>query len=268
MKRHTGTSQVSSLLLFSALLSMVFIAVTCSRVPLTGRKRLLLVGESTEFELGATTYSDVLGKSELSDDESAVDRIRTIGWRIANVTDRVDYEWEFNLIEADSIINAFCLPGGKVGVYTGILEIASTDDELSTVMAHEIGHAVARHGAERMSQLLLVQLGGIALEEAMKKETKRTIDLAKVAYGAGVNLLYILPYSRTHEREADYMGLMFMAKAGYDPHDAVAFWEKMRDRYAGQEPPEFLSTHPGSDERISNLKGWLPEAMEYYQKTH
>jgi predicted Zn-dependent protease len=239
--------------------------LACSQVPLTGRSRLLLVGEATELELGATTYKEVIAEANLSEDEVAVRRITNIGLRIAEVTDRRDFDWEFNLIEADTIHNAFALPGGKVAVYSGILELASTDDEIATVMAHEIAHAIARHGAERMSQMLVVQLGGIVLEEAIKKEGEKTREFARVAYGAGVGLAYILPYSRTHESEADYMGLIYMAQAGYDPRAAVSFWRKMHEEYAGQRPPEFLSTHPSSDRRIGDLQKWMPEALRYYE---
>jgi predicted Zn-dependent protease len=249
--------------LFTLIFSVTVAA--CSKVPLTGRRRVLLVGEAAELELGATTYNDILKESTLSRDESQVGRIRTIGSRIAGATGQTGYEWEFNLIDADSVLNAFCLPGGKVAVYTGILKIASSDDELATVMAHEIAHAVARHGAERMSQMLAVELGSIALDEALKNKTQQTIGLAKVAYGAGVGLLFILPYSRTHESEADHMGLIYMAKAGYDPRAALAFWRRMQQERGSEEPPEFLSTHPGSDRRISDLEKWMPEAVKYYE---
>jgi predicted Zn-dependent protease len=249
------------------LICLAFVVVCCSHVPLTGRRRLLLVGEAAELELGATTYEEVLREASLSNDDAAVGRIRSIGTRIASVTDRDDFEWEFALIEADTVYNAFALPGGKVAVYTGIMELASTDDELATVMAHEIAHAIARHGAERMSQMLLVQLGGIALDEALKNESARTVELARVAYGVGAELTYILPYSRTHESEADYMGLMFMAKAGYDPRAAISFWRKMQEEHAGMAPPEFLSTHPSSDRRIGDLEKWMPEALKYYEAT-
>jgi predicted Zn-dependent protease len=248
------------------LVCFAFVLATCSHVPLTGRRRFLLVDEGTELELGIQTYNDVLKEATLSKDDRAVGRIRTIGTRIADVTGKKDYEWEFNLIEADTVYNAFCLPGGKVAVYTGILWLASTDDEVATVMAHEIAHAIARHGGERMSQMLVVQLGGIALEEAMKKESQKTIDIARVAYGVGAGLLYVLPYSRTHESEADYMGLIYMAKAGYDPRASVRFWRKMQEEHGGREPPEFLSTHPSSGTRIADLEGWMPEALGHYEK--
>jgi predicted Zn-dependent protease len=266
MKGPIGRPSAGLRRLIVAVVCLAFVLAACSQVPLTGRKRLLLVDEGTELELGIQTYKQVLDESTLSKDGRAVGRIQTIGTRIADVTGKTDYEWEFNLIEADSVCNAFCLPGGKVAVYTGILELASSDDELATVMAHEIAHAIARHGGERMSQMLVLQLGGIALEEAMKTKSEKTMELAMAAYGVGAGLLYILPYSRTHESEADHMGLIYMAKAGYDPRGAVRFWEKMQAEHAGQEPPEFLSTHPSSGTRIADLESWMPEALGYYEK--
>ena len=250
----------------SALLLLTLFLVTCQTVPFTERKRIIVISESAELELGASTYRDILKESKLSKDVRAVNRVRRIGKDIADVTGRTDYGWEFNLIDDDEVVNAFCLPGGKVAVYTGIMKNASTDAELATIMGHEIAHAVARHGGERMSQLLLVELGGMALEEALKKKAERTIELAQVAYGAGAHLLFILPYSRTHENEADYIGLIFMAKAGYDPHAAVDFWKKMHKQFAAQEPPEFLSTHPSTTQRIRNLEKWLHEALRYYHE--
>jgi predicted Zn-dependent protease len=251
---------------FLAFLSIALLVVACSKVPQTGRSRFLLVDEATELELGVQGYAEVLNQSNLSEDRTEVNRIRAIGMRIAEVTERDDYDWEFNAIEADTVANAFCLPGGKVAVYTGILELAQSDAQIATVMAHEIAHAIARHGAERMTQMLMVQLGGIALSEALKNETEKTLELASIAYGIGTGLIYILPYSRTHEREADYMGLMYMAKAGYDPRASVDFWKKMQEKHAGQEPPEFLSTHPNSETRIEDLQRWMPEALKYYQQ--
>jgi predicted Zn-dependent protease len=224
----------------------------------------MLVSEAEEMQLGMEGYAEILETSELSSDEEAVERLRTIGWRIADVTGEDDYEWEFNLIENDSIVNAFCLPGGKVAFYTGILKLAETDDEVATVMAHEIAHATARHGGERMTQLLMYQLGGIALSEALKNNRDETIALAQAAYGVGATLAYVLPYSRTHESEADHIGLIYMAGAGYDPRAAVDFWKKMQEYHAGQEPPEWLSTHPSSQTRIDDLERLMPEALEYY----
>ena len=250
---------------FLACLLTALVLDACSKVPLTGRSRFLLIDEGTELELGTDTYQEVLSNSKLSSDAAQIGRIQAMGNRIAAVTGRSDYRWEFNLIDADSVYNAFCLPGGKVAVYTGILKLARSDDELATVMAHEIAHAIARHGAERMSQMLVIQLGGIALDQAMKNKSAQTIELARTAYGAGTGLLYILPYSRQHETEADYMGLIFMAKAGYDPRAAVRFWETMQREHEGREPIEFLSTHPASDRRIVDLEAAMPEALRYYE---
>ncbi|MGD8628153.1 MAG: M48 family metallopeptidase [bacterium] len=252
-------------LLVPLLVAMALFLVSCSKVPFTGRSRFLLVDEATELQMGVTGYEQVLEESNLSEDEDLVRRVRTIGERIAEVTDRDDFDWEFNVIEADSIANAFCLPGGKVAVYTGIIDLAGSDDELATVMAHEIAHAIARHGAERMTQMLMVDLGGMALSEALSAKTETTLQLASIAYGVGTGLLYVLPYSRTHESEADYMGLMYMAKAGYDPRAAVDFWVKMQEQ-GGAAPPEFLSTHPNPETRIEDLKKWMPEALNYYEK--
>jgi predicted Zn-dependent protease len=253
------------ILLFVIVAMVMAVVASCSRAPLTGRRQLILVGEPSEVELGATTYKDVLAKSKLSGDAAATRRVRTVGERIAAVTGKTDYQWEFNLIQADSVANAFCLPGGKVAVYTGIMPLAATDGQLATVMAHEISHAIARHGAERMSEMLMVQLGGIALEEALKNKTRKTVDLAEAAYGAGSTLALVLPFSRTQESEADHMGLIFMAKAGYDPQAAVIFWQKMLEQYGDKEPPQFLSTHPNSAQRIEAIKREMPEALKYYK---
>jgi predicted Zn-dependent protease len=248
------------------LLCLACVVVACAKAPITGRRQMLLITEAEETQLGTEGYAEILETSTLSEDTQAVERLRAIGGRIADVTGEEDYEWEFNLIENDSVVNAFCLPGGKVAFYTGILELAETDDELATVMAHEIAHATARHGGERMTQILIVQLGGIALSEALKDNRAQTIELAQVAYGVGASLAYVLPYSRKHESEADHIGLIYMAKAGYDPRAAVGFWRKMQEHYGGQEPPEWLSTHPNSDTRIENLERLLPGALEYYEE--
>jgi predicted Zn-dependent protease len=175
------------------------------------------------------------------------------------------YQWEINLIE-DAQVNAFAMPGGKVVVYTGILPVAQTEAGLATVMGHEIAHVFAGHGEERMSQGLLVQMGGIALSTALQKQPEQTQNLFMSAYGMGSQVGVLLPFSRLHETEADRLGTIFMAMAGYNPNEAVGFWQRMAavkgDKAA---PPEFLSTHPADDTRIRNLQEMIPEAMEYYK---
>jgi predicted Zn-dependent protease len=181
-----------------------------------------------------------------------------------NMSDRLEgYDWEFNLVE-NELVNAWCMPGGKVVIYTGILPVTQDEAGLAVVMGHEIAHAIAEHGNERMSQRLLQQAGAVGLMVAMKDEPVQTQALWLGVYGVGSELAVMLPYSRTHESEADHLGLIFMAMAGYDPNEAPEFWERMA---AGKqnEPPEFLSTHPSSETRINNLKSLIPEAMKYYK---
>jgi predicted Zn-dependent protease len=173
------------------------------------------------------------------------------------------YAWEFNLVESPEV-NAWCMAGGKVVVYTGILPVTKTEAGLAVVMGHEVAHAVAKHGNERMSQLLIAQLGGMALSEALKTKPEKTRELWMTAYGVGAQLGAILPYSRLHEKEADRLGLIFMAMAGYDPNEAVAFWQRMARLKGGAGPLEFLSTHPSDETRIREIREALPEAMRYY----
>ncbi|MEZ4550961.1 MAG: M48 family metallopeptidase [Desulfobacterales bacterium] len=174
-----------------------------------------------------------------------------------------DYAWEFNLVESEEI-NAWCMPGGKVVVYTGILPLTQDENGLAVVMGHEIAHAVAQHGNERMSQGLLAQMGGVALSVAMESQPETTQQLWMAAYGLGAQYGLMLPYSRLHENEADQLGLVFMAMAGYDPRGAVAFWQRMAAKKGGQSPPEFLSTHPSDQNRIKNIQSLIPDAMTYY----
>jgi predicted Zn-dependent protease len=173
------------------------------------------------------------------------------------------YGWEFELIEDDETANAFCMPGGKIVVYTGLLPVAETESGLAVVVAHEVAHALANHGGERMSQLLLAQLGGMALSSALEEKPKETHDLAMLAYGIGSNVAVLLPYSRKHESEADRIGLILMARAGYDPREAVSFWQRMASG-GGAQPPEFLSTHPSHETRIADIRSYLPEAVDIY----
>lgn len=174
-----------------------------------------------------------------------------------------DYLWEFNLVESKEI-NAWCMPGGKVVVYTGILPITKDENGLAVVMGHEIAHAVAKHGNERMSQGLLTEMGGVALTVALRDKPAQTQQLFMTAFGVGAQVGVLLPFSRVQESEADHLGLIFMAMAGYDPHGAVTFWERMAQQ-GGAKPPEFLSTHPSDETRINKIKAELPEALQYYQ---
>ena len=174
------------------------------------------------------------------------------------------YAWEFNLVDSDEV-NAWCMPGGKVVIYTGILPVTKDENGLAVVMGHEVAHAIAEHGNERMSQGLLVQLGGMGLQAALENEPALTQQLALAAFGLGSQVGVMLPFSRLHESEADQMGLIFMAMAGYHPNNAVEFWQRMAAQ-GGGEPPEFLSTHPSNQTRINDIKKLIPEAMQYYKK--
>lgn len=240
----------------------VFIAA-CQTAPITGRSQLILIPESMEIDMGLASYKDVLKNAKLSEDRKAVEMVKRVGKRVADATGRDDYEWEFNLIENDKVINAFALPGGKVAVYTGILKYTHNEAGLAAVMGHEVAHVLLRHGGERISAGLLAQLGVIGLNSAIKSKDPTTIRAINEAFGVGVNIGVLLPFSRSQELEADRVGLILMAKAGYDPHEAVAFWKRMTQA-EGKTPPEFLSTHPATDRRIRELEEWIPEAIKYY----
>jgi predicted Zn-dependent protease len=248
---------------------------SCRTVPITGRRQLYLLPQSQMLAMSLQSYQQLLAESRLSDDARAVAEVREVGGRIAAAAeafmrenglagDLKYYQWEFNLIDDAKTVNAFCMPGGKVAVYTGILPVTRDATGLAVVLGHEVGHAIASHGDERMSQLLLVQLGGMTLSLALKERPEQTRQLLLAAYGLGANVGVILPYSRSHESEADRIGLILMARAGYDPADAVPFWERMEQQAGGNAPPEFLSTHPATGRRIENLRKDLPEARKYY----
>jgi predicted Zn-dependent protease len=200
--------------------------------------------------------------------------VKRIGGRIQGAVERYfkgkgiesslsGYQWEFNLVE-DKQVNAWCMPGGKVVVYTGILPVTKTEEGLAVVMGHEIAHAVAEHGNERMSQGMLAQLGGVALDVAMKDKPQQTRELWQSAFGLGAQVGVLLPFSRTQESEADELGLTFMAMAGYNPQEAVTFWQRMSANSGGKAPPELLSTHPSDETRIRQIQEHMPEAMKYY----
>lgn len=260
---------------FFALILFAFFLFSCATVPITERKSLHILPDSEMTALSLEQYSDVLKKSKLSQDPQKVQMVRRVGGRIAQATEDFfresrmegeikNYQWEFNLIEDDKVVNAWCMPGGKVAVYTGLLPVAGDETGLAVVMGHEIAHAIAKHGNERMSQGLLVQLGGIGLAVALGSNPGLTTNLFLAAYGAGAQVGFLLPYSRVHESEADHIGLVLMAKAGYDPRQAVPFWERMNAK-GGSRPPEFLSTHPAPESRIASIRQEIPEAMKYYK---
>jgi len=238
--------------------------VACETVPISGRSQLVLIPEGTEVKMGLTSYQEIIGKSKLSTDARANEQLARVGRRIADATGRTDYQWEFKVIE-DPQVNAFCLPGGKVAVYTGILPVAHDDAGLAAVVGHEVSHAIARHGGERMSQQLAVQ--GISLaaaETLLSGRDPALVQLASAALGGLGNVGVLLPYSRLQESEADHLGLVYMAKAGYDPHAARDLWTRMAAANSSR-PVELLSTHPLPETRITQIEGWIPEAMTYYK---
>jgi predicted Zn-dependent protease len=246
------------------ILALLALAAACQSVPYTNRPQLLLVSAGEETALGESSYREALAKAKLSNDAAATALVRKVGERIAAVSDRPDFKWEFNLIDDPKTVNAWCLPGGKVAVYTGLLPLTKDENGLAVVMGHEIAHALAHHGSERMSQGLLTQLGGAALGVAMAKQPEQTRRLAATAFGAGAQVGVLLPFSRAHESEADHIGLILMAKAGYDPEGAVAFWGRMAAGAGGDKTPELLRTHPSDHARIEKIREELPEARRYF----
>ncbi len=246
-----------------AALAAVALAYACETVPITGRSQLMLVTQEQELQMGLTAYQETLKGSKLSADPAASEQVRRVGRRIAEATGRTDYQWEFNLIE-DKQANAFCLPGGKVAVYTGILPITRDEAGLAAVVGHEVGHAIARHGGERVSQQYATD-GAIALAmAALSNRDPVTVQGIGALLGVGAKVGVILPFSRSQESEADHLGLIFMAKAGYPPSAARDLWVRMAEAAKGSRPPEFLSTHPAEATRIRQIEGWMPEAMQYY----
>jgi len=257
------------------LLIISVILAGCALNLLTGRKQLSLVKESDLQLMATTQYKTFLTENKIlnsatSRDAATVDRV---GARIANaITKYYDsqgkesmlegYVWEFNTVDSKEI-NAWCLPGGKVVVYTGLLPVTQNEASLAIVLGHEIAHSVAKHGNERMSQAMVQQMGGMALEVALAQKPKETQDLFMMSYGIGSDLGAMLPWSRQQETEADQYGLIFSAMAGYDPREALPFWQRM-SAAGGANPPEFLSTHPSDATRIRKLKQFMPEALKYY----
>lgn len=260
------------------LTSIVLLSVfnSCTTVPLTGRKQITgLTNTSEVLALSAQSYQTVLDSANLVSDSDDAARVKRVGNRIKNAVEKYmsdngygaqleGFNWEFNLIDED-IVNAWAMPGGKVAFYTGIMPICRDDAGVAVVMGHEVAHAIAKHGQERMNQGMLQNFGAIGLSVALQNKPAATQNIANQAFGIGTTVLGVLPFSRLHESEADELGLTFMAIAGYDPREAPAFWERMAAGSGGGGQPEFLSTHPSHETRISRLNAALPKALEYYE---
>jgi predicted Zn-dependent protease len=258
------------------LLLTLLLLLSCSTVPLTRRHQLDLIPSSTMLPMSFNAYKDFLSKHTIIRNTPEADMVKRVGVRIQHAVERYfaennltselkGYAWEFNLVD-DKQQNAWCMPGGKVVVYSGILPVTRDENGLAVVMGHEIAHAVAKHGDERMSQGLLAQMGGIALSVALSEKPAETQQMFMTAYGAGAQIGVLLPFSRLHESEADHLGLIFMAMAGYDPQAAVEFWQRMSQSHKGPAPPALLSTHPADTKRIENIRKLIPEAMKHYQR--
>jgi predicted Zn-dependent protease len=277
MKTVSNQRKIIFRILYACIImKMVLFFVGCAEVPVTHRRSLHLVPNSELLSLSLREYEQVLRKSKLSTDEKKVQMVRRVGQRISKSAEAFlkesgktqqvkDYKWEFNVIEDDKVVNAWAMPGGKVVVYTGILPYTKDETGLAVVMGHEVAHALADHGNERMSQALLANMGGMALTVALAQKPQQTRDLFMTVFGVGASVGLLLPYGRLQESEADRIGLILMGRAGYDPREAIPFWERMNKK-EGPRPPEFLSTHPAPGSRIANLKTYIPEALPYYKK--
>lgn len=256
-----------------AILCGLLLLAGCIKAPGTARDQVIFLSEEKEIALGVSAFRDVLRQARLSANPEINELVNRVGRRIAEAADKPEYHWEFAVIQDDSMVNAFALPGGKVAIFTGILKHAKNEDGLATVMAHEVAHALQRHGAERMSRGILDQIAqiGMIAGAASGAVNPQLAMGAMSAYGVGVTL----PHNRKQESEADYVGLKLMAKAGYDPREAVGFWERMSGcprqmigKYcfrSNAAVPEFLSTHPSDVTRIRQIQAWIPEAMKHYR---
>jgi predicted Zn-dependent protease len=258
------------------LLFIVSIIYACTTVPVTGRKQLSLVSNSEIIPMANSQYDEVLKKGPLSTNQEQTAMVKRVGVKIQKAVEQYmtekglaselqGFAWEFNLIEDAKTVNAWCMPGGKVAFYTGIMPICKDENGVAVVMGHEVAHAIANHGRERMSQGLAANLGLGTIGAAMGQNPTLTKDIFMQAVGMGTQI-GMLKFSRQHESEADKIGLIFMAIAGYDPQEAPKFWERMSAGASGQKPPEWLSTHPSDETRIKGLQAAMPEAMKYYKK--
>jgi len=235
----------------------------CQTVQQTGRSQFIVVSESQESQLGEDAYKETLKKEQLSARADWQAQLKRVGQRIAAAADKPDYKWEFNVIRGKDV-NAFALPGGKVAFWEGIMPVAQDDNGVAVIMGHEVAHALARHGAERMSQTIGAQALGQILSASVGQVNPALRENFLKLYGVGASVGLLMPWGRAQESEADRIGLTLMAKAGYDPSAAIGFWERM-SKVSGGKPPEFLSTHPSDETRMAQIRAWLPEAMKHYR---
>jgi predicted Zn-dependent protease len=253
------------LLQLSALLGICLGLVGCVTEPETGRTRLILTPRSMETSMGLDSWTDVKSQEKPSTNAKWNAAVVRVGRAVADSVNRPDYSWEFQCFASDQA-NAFCLPGGKIAVYDGIFQHMDNDAELAAVIGHEVAHATARHGGERMTQAMAVSAGALALGAATSGQSEEAQQRWLLAYGGISTVGLVLPYSRVHEYSADRIGLIYMARAGYDPHAAISFWRKFAEGKGGGNASDFLSTHPADQKRIAELQKYLPEAMAEYNK--
>jgi predicted Zn-dependent protease len=269
--RNLTLAAIAAILICGILLQ----ASGCSTVAITGRKQLNLIPDGEMLSMSSQQYGEFMKESKPGQDTASARMVKRVGQKIQGAVEKYfrdrglasdlnGYAWEFNVVQSDEV-NAWCMPGGKVVFYSGIMPVCQDEKGIAVVMGHEVAHAVAKHGAERMSEGLLAEMGGMALSAALQSKPAETQQLWMTAFGLGAQYGVVLPHSRGQESEADHLGLVFMAMAGYDPGAAVPFWQRMAAKSGGQAPPEFMSTHPSDETRINDIKALLPEAMKYYQ---
>jgi predicted Zn-dependent protease len=251
----------------SLVLGLTLLVAACASAPYTGRRQLLLTSEGSETNMGYQAFRQIRQNYKVSHDPAINAEVKKVGERIAAAAKRPDYRWEFIVFD-NKEANAFCLPGGKVGIFTGILKYTKDEAGLATVISHEVAHALARHSGERMSQGMLAQVGGIGLGVALGGVGGTAGQAIMTGYSLGTQYGILLPYGRTQEYEADHIGLILMAKAGYDPAQALEFWKRMMTKDKKVNMPQFMSTHPTDASRLKELEAFLPEARKYYIPAH
>ncbi|MEO7991661.1 MAG: M48 family metallopeptidase [Chryseolinea sp.] len=264
------------LILSTTIALTALLIYACASVAVTGRNQLSLVSNAEIIPVANQQYAEVIAKGPLSTNREQTEMVKRVGVKIQKAVEQymasknasaelAGFAWEFNLIEDPKTVNAWCMPGGKVAFYTGIMPICKDETGVAVVMGHEVAHAIANHGRERMSEQMVAQFGLQSLGALMGQNPTAGENLFMQAVGAGTSI-GMLKFSRTHESEADHIGLIFMTIAGYDPNQAPIFWKRMTEAGGGQEPPEFLSTHPSHNTRIKDLESWIPEALTYKKK--